>query len=251
MAIVRTEAVILKSTNYSETSKIFRLYTLSYGLQSVIAKGVRRPRSKLSGVLETLNHVEIVYYKKPNKSLFTLSQAELIETFSGISSDIHRFYRAAAVAEMVLRLGTEEEGNEQIFRLFIHSLKSFSRRPIASLGGRMISYLWGILSLSGYAPRLESCVCCGTSRMREGHISFSIMEGGVLCESCEADAGSESFRLSEKMLHVLAPSEAGGLVGLSDREEKVLMSLTEEYVRFHVYDRKPLVCWDFLRTLQV
>jgi DNA repair protein RecO (recombination protein O) len=251
MALVRTESVILKSTNYSETSKVFRLYTLSYGLQSVIAKGVRRPGSKLSGVLETLNHVEIVYYKKPNKSLFTLSQAAPIETFSGISSDIHRFYRAAAIAEMVLRLGTEEDGNEQIFRLLIHSLKSFSRRPITSLGGRMISYLWGILSLLGYAPRLESCACCGTSLTREGHISFSIMEGGALCENCKTGAGSESFRISEKMLHVLAPNEAGGLVGLSDSEEKVLMRLTEEYVHFHVHDQKPLVCWDFLRTLQV
>lgn len=251
MTLTRTEAVVLKSTDYSETSRIYKLYTLSHGLQSLIAKGVRRRGSKISGILGSFNHIEVVYYKKKNRSLFTLSQATSIETFNGLESDIHRFYRAAAIAEMVLRLGTEEDENREIFLLLVRSLRSFSKRPISTLGARMLSFMWGMLGPLGYAPGLSSCVVCGSEPTERASVSFSVNEGGLICGGCDEGRGGYVIQLSDRMLQVLSPEMAGQLAGVSREEEKTLLRISEAYVQYHVHDRKPLECWDFLKTLQV
>jgi len=251
MALTRTEAVILKSTDYSETSRIYRLYTLSYGIQSLIAKGVKRPGHKTPGVLEIMNHVEVVYYKKRNRNLYTLSQATPIETFRGLSSDIHRFYRASAITELVLRLSAEEEANEALFHLLVRSLLSFSKRPIATLAERMFSFMWGILSLLGYAPQLESCVSCGVPANADASAAFSVKEGGIVCGRCGAAGLDDTCRLPERVARVMSLHDVGNLVGLTTEEEGLLMRLTENYINFHMQDRRSLACWNFLRTLQV
>src|SRR2546428_10888759 len=48
MALVTTPAVVLRTYPYSETSKIVRLATRDLGVQSAIAKGVLRPRSRFA-----------------------------------------------------------------------------------------------------------------------------------------------------------------------------------------------------------
>ncbi len=251
MSLTRTEAVVLKSTNYSETSRIYRLYTLSHGLQSLIAKGVRRRGSRISGILESFNHIEVVYFKKKNRNLFTLSQATSIETFRGLDNDIHRFYRASAMAEMVLRLGVEEDENEEIFLLLVRSLRSFAKRPISSLGARLLSFMWGMLGPLGYAPGVSSCVLCGARPPEGGPVFFSVIEGGLTCGECGIDRRKDDIQLSERMLPVLSGENVGQPAGLNREEEQTLLRMTEAYIQYHIRDRRPLSCWDFLRTLQV
>lgn len=48
----RTQAIILRRTNYGEADRIINLLTPDHGKLSVIAKSVRRPKSKLAGGLE-------------------------------------------------------------------------------------------------------------------------------------------------------------------------------------------------------
>src|SRR2546425_1041336 len=48
MALVTTPAVVLRTYPYSETSKIVRLATRDLGVQSAIAKGVLRPKSRFA-----------------------------------------------------------------------------------------------------------------------------------------------------------------------------------------------------------
>ncbi len=249
MSLVRTEAVILRTTNYSETSKVCRVYTLGYGLQSVIAKGIRRPGNKMIGVLEILNHVDLIYYKKRNRTLFTLSQASIVDTFSGLAGDLHRYYRASALAEIILKLGIEEEGNEPTFRLFIHALRTLSRRPLETLGDRTLSYIWGILALMGYAPGLGSCVSCAKRTGDEAIFSFSVRGGGLICDLCSDERTGDLYRVSGRMIDVMSAQRAGDLAGLNEREEESLLRLTEDYVGYHIQDRSRLTCWEFLRSL--
>lgn len=250
MPLVRTEAIILRTTHYSETSKICRAFTLEHGLQSVIAKGIRRPGNKMLGILEILNHVDLIYYKKRNRSLFTLSQATVIDTFNGLAADLHRYYRASALAEIVLKLGLEEEGNEQIFHLFAHSLRALSRRPLATLGDRTLSYIWGLLALFGYAPGIDSCVKCGKGAGKVDEAAFSVREGGLICRRCTGSTERDLHRVTGRMIEIMSARQVGHPAGLNEREEETLLQLTEDYVGYHIQDRSRLVCWDFLRSLR-
>ncbi len=203
----------------------------------------------MSGILETLNHVEVIYYKKRIGNLGILSQASIVEDFDRLSSDVRRFYRAAALAEIVLRLGTEEEGNEAIFRLLLSSLNAFSRRPVETLGDRFISYFWGMINLLGYAPQVDSCIRCGRSNDSNGPVFLSVPDGGTLCVRCGGGSESDTYRLSSNMRRALNFRNLGQVIGLRRDEEMISLALAEEYMNYHLQDRRSLACWDMLRTL--
>ena len=74
---VSTPAIILKTMNYSESSKIIYAYTKEFGKQTFIAKGTRRAKSKFGSSLELCSFVELKYFKKSNRELFNLNNAEL------------------------------------------------------------------------------------------------------------------------------------------------------------------------------
>ena len=76
---VSTPAIILKTMNYSESSKIVYAYTKEFGKQTLIAKGTRRAKSKFGSSLELCSFVELKYFKKSNRELFNLTNAELIK----------------------------------------------------------------------------------------------------------------------------------------------------------------------------
>src|SRR5260370_11300822 len=55
MSLVTTPAVVLQTYRYSETSKVVRLATRELGVQSAIAKGALRPKSRFGAGLELLS----------------------------------------------------------------------------------------------------------------------------------------------------------------------------------------------------
>ncbi|MEZ4723440.1 MAG: DNA repair protein RecO [Candidatus Kapaibacterium sp.] len=75
---VSTNAIILRTMNYLESSKIIYSYTREFGKQTLVAKGARRTKSKFGASLELGSIVELKYYKKSNKDLHNLTYSELI-----------------------------------------------------------------------------------------------------------------------------------------------------------------------------
>ena len=74
MSVVSTPAVLLRSFNYSETSRVLRLYTKDLGLVSVMAKGVRRRGARGHGALDTFSRGELTAYVRPTRDLQTFKE---------------------------------------------------------------------------------------------------------------------------------------------------------------------------------
>jgi DNA repair protein RecO (recombination protein O) len=55
----QTEAIIIKKIKLGEADRILTLYTSDYGKIEAVAKGVRRPKSKMAGHLELLTHSQL------------------------------------------------------------------------------------------------------------------------------------------------------------------------------------------------
>ncbi|NIR44131.1 MAG: DNA repair protein RecO, partial [Gemmatimonadetes bacterium] len=91
MALVSTPATILKTYEYSETSKILRLLTRDHGLCSVIAKGARRPRSRFGGLLEPFSDGVATFYVKEGRELHTLSGFELRRERQALGRELVRY----------------------------------------------------------------------------------------------------------------------------------------------------------------
>ena len=64
MSQERTEAIVLRGVDFSESSRIVTLLSPDRGRLVCMAKGVKRPKSQLAGLLDTFNRLEVVYYWK-------------------------------------------------------------------------------------------------------------------------------------------------------------------------------------------
>ena len=91
MSLVSTPAIVLRTYRYSETSKIVRLATRDYGVQSAIAKGVLRPRSQFGAALETLSEGVAQLYHKETRELQTLAAFDVIQLRRDLADDLGRF----------------------------------------------------------------------------------------------------------------------------------------------------------------
>ena len=95
--ILKTEAIVLRTMKYRETSRIATLYTKEAGKLSVIAKGARDGRSRLAGALQPMNHVAAVIYTRESRELQLLTQCDIIAASRALTDDLDRMAAAMAV----------------------------------------------------------------------------------------------------------------------------------------------------------
>ena len=126
MSIIKTPAVVLKSDNYRETSKIITFYTQSHGKIKCIAKGVRKTSTKWGGCLQSMSYLNILFYYKENRSLHLLSNSEYIEAYKNLQDDNEKLKIAYQIAEIVNRTTVEYHENQHLFRLLVDSLSALN-----------------------------------------------------------------------------------------------------------------------------
>ena len=104
MAIIKTPAIVLKCSNYRETSKIVTFYSLTHGKIRCIAKGVRKTNSKWGGSLQSMAYLRIMFYYKENSTLHLLSNAEHIKSLNNIFQDYEKMRIGYRLIELVDKL---------------------------------------------------------------------------------------------------------------------------------------------------
>ena len=104
MSLVTTPAIVLQTYRYSETSKVVRLATRDLGVQSAIAKGALRPKSRFGAGLELLSEGMAQLYFRETRELHTLGAFDLTNLRRELAADVGRFAGATALAEVMIRM---------------------------------------------------------------------------------------------------------------------------------------------------
>lgn len=115
--IVETEAIVLNSMKYGDSSKIVSLFTRSFGKVSVLAKGSRKSRNKFGSSLDPLSYSSVCYYNKPNNDLKVLANSELFIPLRRISESFEHLSTGLIVAEAISQTLDNNEVNEELFIL--------------------------------------------------------------------------------------------------------------------------------------
>jgi len=198
MSILKTEAVVLKTQDFRETSKILSVYTKKFGRIQLIAKGVRSQKSKFGAVLDVLNYLNLVFYFKETRELQLLSNADLVKPFLGIRADLHRFAAASLLSEIIYRTQLVGHPSGRLFAAFVSALDGVDRAP--SYQNYLGAFLIRFLEISGFEPRLRRCSVCGKEPTGKW-VYFDVARGAFQCEQC---AGSrENYRFSLLALRTL------------------------------------------------
>lgn len=179
--VYRTEGVVLRRQNLGEADRITTVYTLDYGKLRLVAKGVRRLRSRKAGHLEPFTRVALLIAR--GRELDIITQAETIEDSLAFQSDLNQLGHASYIVELLDRF-TVEEGEENRFqyRLLLESLECLAHRkadPVAVI----LYFELRLLDIVGYRPELFQCVGC-SAEIRPENQYFSTQQGGILCPKC-------------------------------------------------------------------
>lgn len=183
MPLVSTPAIVLATLRYGETSKIVRLATREQGIQSAIAKGALRPRSRYGAALQVLSEGSAQYIAKEGRELHTLTAFDVIHLRIGLAGQLDRYAAASALSEVMLRLAPAAPHAES-FDVMAHALAMLEAIPAEAVETWGLRALWQLVSSLGFAPALEACARDGAAIPVTGTVRFSLGEGGALCNAC-------------------------------------------------------------------
>ena len=234
--IYKTEAIVLKRLNLGEADKILTLYTPKMGKFSAIAKGVRRPKSKMGGHLELLTHSSLMLARGQNLDIIT--QVETISNFLPLRDDLWRASLALYTAELVEQFTAEHVENYPVYKLLLDTLHRLCETQEGELTLRYFEL--NLLTHLGYKPELHRCLGC-KSPLEPTTNFFSPASGGVLCPACrEKEPLALPLSLNAfKVMRYLQKSDypRASQVRLNAELSGELESLMRHYIR-HLLERE-------------
>lgn len=179
--VYRAEGVVLRRQDLGEADRLNTIYTRNFGKIRVVAKGVRKLHSRKAGHLEPFTRVTLMMAR--GRELDLITQAEALDTFPHLRSDLLKLSQASYLVELLDRFTVEEgEGNLALYNLL---LNSFTRLASSSTraSGTILYFELRLLEILGYRPELFRCVGCGVEIRPESQF-FSSHLGGALCPNC-------------------------------------------------------------------
>ena len=220
MPIVKTEAVILKSNNYRETSKIITFYTRSHGKLKGIAKGVRSSKTKWGGALQSMAILNIMFYYKETRTLHLVSGAEHSKSLSSIYDDFEKMQFAYRMVELVNRTTAEYQENAKIFDLLTDSLQLLEGAT-KNYVNVLFNFEFRLLNLLGFKVDLSdlSGGSIESSLQNQYFYENSFTAGDVKALEKLEDKGNFNSFMS---------------LNISKTQESVLERFFENYLRDHI-----------------
>ncbi|MCI0357887.1 MAG: DNA repair protein RecO [Planctomycetaceae bacterium] len=182
MASEKTQAIVLKVVEFSETSCVLTLFTEHFGKVGALAKGARRPKGPFEGALDLLALVRIVFLRKSSEALDLLTEAKLQRRFRSAQRELSRLYAGYYVAELLSELTDNGDPHPELFALADETLLALDCGR--SVAPAVLRFEVLALRLLGHLPSLDECVGCGQSIPDEPRTAFGLVAGGVLCARC-------------------------------------------------------------------
>ena len=188
--------VVLKTTPYSETSLVVRVFTRDYGKMSIMAKGARRPKQNLEGVLAPPNQVQLEISYRDGREMQTLIKAEFDRRFTIFSKDLVRSAGALLAVEMLDRSVHDSDAHPVLYRLITATLGALDDGELAPTL-LLDFYQLQLANQLGFAPHLQHCAKCGQDL---DEALLDNVNGDLTCGKC---GGGGSLHLDGSTLAYL------------------------------------------------
>jgi DNA repair protein RecO (recombination protein O) len=193
----QTEGVVIHKIKLGEADRILTLYTADLGKIEAVAKGVRRPKSKMAGHLELLTCSQLRLAR--GRNLDTIIGCQTSEGFFALKNDLWLTSCGLYTAELVNQFTPERAADARLFRLLLDTLAKLSQAVNTELVLRYFEL--SLLTRTGYRPQLQTCVACGTE-LKPVNNFFCPEAGGVVCPECSPQ-NPPGFPISVDAIKVL------------------------------------------------
>lgn len=207
MALLETEALVLRTYNFGEADKIVVCLTHTAGLIRGVAKGCRKLKSRFGAALEPFTLAKITYYQKENQELVSLGQVEIVKSHFDLSGQAETLAGLAYMGDLVIEFSPPYEPNERLFRMVKACLDAICKSQSDLQVILRYFEVW-LLRLEGYMPDMRRCGECQRT-FAEGEPAFVSADSVFRCRDCSRGAGNALSKRLQTQLRAtqrLAPS---------------------------------------------
>ncbi|NJL93534.1 MAG: DNA repair protein RecO [Anaerolineae bacterium] len=176
---LKTEAIVLRRSDFSEADYLVTLYTLTQGKIRAIAKGARKATSRTTGQVELYARVHLVLSR--GRELHIITQAEATPDHAIFQAEFERGLYASHFVELVDQVTYEDEENQAAYRLLVAAL-GWIAQPETNLRLAARYFEFRLMRVMGYEPSLFRCAV-GEEALAAENQFFSPADGGVVCEA--------------------------------------------------------------------
>lgn len=191
--IQKLTGIVIRETKINEADKMLTVLTAELGPVSVLAKNIRKSKSKISSSAAFLCYSDFVLSGGPD--VYYINQCSLIESFYDISNDIQKLALASYLGHITADLSPVGEPQPEAVKLFLNTLYVLAHSDKNIFMIKSVFEL-RLMKCLGYMPDVFSCSKCG----RELYpFYFDIKNANVLCAKC----GVTSYPVSKPVMNAL------------------------------------------------
>jgi DNA repair protein RecO (recombination protein O) len=216
MAILATDAIVLHSFDYLESSRILRLVTRDGGVRSVLAKGARRSSRRFGSALDLFAQGNAQLYAKPGRDLDTLSGFDVVRSRPLLAADAG------------------------LFDVVVEALDTLAAASADEALTATLASAWRIVAELGFAPVLDICGQCHDRLADDAIVLFSHRSGGALCQRCGRIAASGRVLPAEARATIRRFLAGDSGEPLGDAATRAHQRLLREFLAEHLTDGRPL-----------
>lgn len=226
--ITHTEAIVFKSVDYQESSKIVTAFTREHGKIALLVRGAKKPKNKFSGLIETGNILDVVYYYKTSRSVQILTEASYAEKNNNLRTNFEKMATMTSAIELISQLLHENEINHPLFD-FTKNLLCWLD-PADIYPPQIFPYIQVRLAeLTGIGLQLDT--------NRSGSkMNYLNLESGLITTD---SISSHSYKLTPNQslyLQIAVKAKSSRLFDIPFKtgELKTLIEYVDNYLKYHV-----------------
>ena len=150
--------IVIRETKINEADKMLTVLTEELGPISVMAKNIRKNKSRISAAAGFLCYSDFVLSGGPE--IYYVNQCSLIQNFYNISADIQKLALASYMGHITTQLFPVGEPQTEAVRLFLNTLYVLANTD-KDLFLIKSAFEFRIMMYAGYMPDVFKCAICG------------------------------------------------------------------------------------------
>ena len=258
MALEKSLAFVLKSYDWSESSRTISFFSRGFGKLSLIDKGGKKLTSKRGRVVPYAE-LEVTFYSSKKETSGYISDVEMLRLFemSGDGS-LGRLAYASAAGELLQLLLPKEEPLIDLYDYSVTLLEKLNQSKKQALAALFLTFFLRLLSQLGYHPSLSYCGGCDKSVesfIKKGAaVRFSPERGGTVCPSCQ-NPGEYYIGLPYGGFEKLVALQTASLteaekVTLGFKETSLLLDALVKFLEYQADISSKIKSLEFLQKLK-
>ena len=223
--ILSTKGIVLHCMDYSETSIIARIYTEQLGLQTYIAKGVRKKGSRIKrNLFAPLSVIQLVANHKEGEGMRVIRDASCEYQLNGIAASMAKTAVSIYMSELLSRSVSAQMADPSLYNYIEDAILNLDRAT-ATVSGFPLAFSVGLTQFLGFDPH---------NNYDSDHTFFD-MEGGNFCSLPPGHPYYLSLPLSSSLSAVLQTLNTGeNALNLNYTLRTELLAAMLQYFRIQI-----------------